>query len=338
MIITQSPFDASGSFEPPLTAPEQGEFGNLSNSFNTCVTSLHAARRKGERLGARNGTKRHLESMLREAGDVRRAHEVRVCCSKFGVKTCGTHVLRYMPTSRCGHLACPDCAQWRQRRAEKRILPRLRQYANSNPHLRVGFVTLTKKSSFENMRKIYGDLNADFARLRRRVRWNRYVAAGVKVFDTTFSYDHGWHVHIHAIVFLRDFYPQDQLAVDWCSVTGGAGVVVDIRAVTELESGLRELIKYMVKPADVVKLDAARIKEFDDMRGRRTLDAFGELYGLKLDEDDDLGAEDESDEFAEGSPCPHCSEPIFSAFMDRETLEGMLRGEKVYRGSVSSVH
>jgi hypothetical protein len=217
-------------------------------------------------------------------------------------------------------------------------LPRLRQYANSNPHLRVGFVTLTKKSSFENMRKIYGDLNADFARLRRRVRWNRYVAAGVKVFDTTFSYDHGWHVHIHAIVFLRDFYPQDQLAVDWCSVTGGAGVVVDIRAVTELESGLRELIKYMVKPADVVKLDAARIKEFDDMRGRRTLDAFGELYGLKLDEDDDLGAEDESDEFAEGSPCPHCSEPIFSAFMDRETLEGMLRGEKVYRGSVSSVH
>ncbi len=328
-----SPLIAASRAQHPLRSNETVNFGSLSNSFNTCRTSeqqssaqgyVQRALKTAQTLQDRKLTQKKLASLLTDADLTERAADVRRCCSKYLVKTCGRHVIERVPTYRCRHRLCPCCAHERTQTAVRRMMPRLSAFAASQPHLRAALLTLTVKSSFDPLETHYAMQRAWFKKLRRSKKWKQYVAAGIVAFDTTFDDQKGWHLHMHALVFLRDYYPQKLIAEQWKKITLGFGLVVDIRAVDELKNGVVEVLKYAMKPADVAEMGVQQVKEFEAMRRKRMFESFGELVGLKLPDDDETDGVD--DGACDGEICPCCGDPLFHIFMTHDDLQRQLRG------------
>lgn len=60
----------------------------------------------------------------------------------------------------------------------------------------------------------------------------------------------GWHVHRHLIVSMR-YLPQIVLSTLWDWATKGEGIIVDIRAPTNADEGVRETLKYTTKAWEI---------------------------------------------------------------------------------------
>jgi hypothetical protein len=114
------------------------------------------------------------------------------------------------------------------------------------------------------------------------------------------------------MLLLKDYIPQNLLSDAWQDITTDS-MIVDIRRVDNLATGLVECIKYPFKPADLSKLGKSQIQEMLDLKGERLGMSFGCLFGIEMD--DGIEAELNSDysEFVEetkvleiGDHCPIC--------------------------------
>jgi hypothetical protein len=278
-------------------------------------------------MGVKRKTKAHLANLLLEAGAFDEAADVRRCCAKYGYLTCGRHIHRRIPTYRCRFVLCPDCACERQLRAHRRLLPVLRDYQRRHPYDVPVMITLTVKSSDEALLSLHKQFKHWFRKLRRSVRWKHRIRAGVCGFEVTYSAAHGWHYHCHVLAFRKVWFPQDELAAQWQRVTGGAGVIVDIREVAgrDVGNGLSEVLKYALKPADVAVLGVQQVRDYLAMKGARFGETVGGLVNWQLeDEADDAG---ETDELTVGSPCPDCGEPLHFETSSRADMEAIMAGQ-----------
>jgi hypothetical protein len=322
---------AEGVFSPYKPLPNDGPTSTESTgstSLDTCALlsrfeEQKTLKRTAERLKNRSATKEKLFSLYRSSGLVDESDKLSRCCSKFGVLTCGNHIIRSYPTDRCHLPLCPDCATYRQRRAYKRLFPKFAQFASVNQKDRAVLVTLTIKDSKENLLDIHSFIKKSFRKLRQMKRWQSHIRGGIASFELTISENKEWHYHIHILALRKSFarYEQADLTEDWRRATSGKGFIVDIRAVRELQSGFREVLKYQFKPLDVEKnrFDADKLKQFVDLcRRKRLAESFGSFFGFDFEDEE---SEFESEILEAGSPCPKCFQPLEFLLMKRADLE-----------------
>jgi hypothetical protein len=292
-----------------------------------CLTTVDFQEQKrqlrtAERLQNRSSTKKKLFSLYRSAGLVDESDKLKRCCSKFGVWTCGNHIIRSFPTERCRLPLCPDCALFRQKRAYKRLFPKFAQFASVNQKDRAVLVTLTLKNSKDSLLDIHSFIKKSFRKLRQMKRWRSHIRGGIASFELTISESGEWHYHIHILALRASFarYEQADLTEDWRRATSGKGFIVDIRAVRELQSGFREVLKYQFKPLDVEKnrFDADKLKQFVDLcRRKRLAESFGSFFGFDFIDDSEF----EGETLEAGSSCPKCNLPLEFLLMKRADLE-----------------
>jgi hypothetical protein len=286
---------------------------NISDvSFSVFDQYLVKQLRSSERLSDRNKCRELFEKKLRKFGFIEQADRLKKCCANFTALVCENgHSFHAVPDYRCSLPFCPNCWITKSHRELQRTLPKFLQAIKNDPSLIVAFNTVTIKS--DNERSLINGcrkLKKDFKDLRRQKVWKNCVGGFGRI-ENTFKKNVGWHPHLHSILLLKNYIPQNALSDAWNDVTKDS-MVVDIRTVHDVAKGLIEAIKYPFKPADLNKLGKKQIKEMIEMKGERLGVSFGVLFGLEVD--DDLEETNmEYTEFIEatkvleiGDPCPIC--------------------------------
>jgi hypothetical protein len=269
--------------------------------------------RASEALVDRLEVKSLIITKLLKFGFLEAADKLKRCSENYKALVCGSgHTYRAIVDYRCHLPFCPDCSRVKANRELARILPKIHQALKDDPSLIVAFNTLTLKSDKKrNLQAGCKEIKESFKALRKRKIWKNCVG-GVGRIENTASKKFGWHPHLHSILLLKDYIPQKSLSDAWHGITKDS-MVVDIRSVHHIASGLVETIKYPFKPSDILKLGKSQIKEMIDLKGERLGLSFGVLFGIEVDDDilDDL--KDEYSEFNEetktleiGDSCPIC--------------------------------
>ena len=265
--------------------------------------------------------KHRLVSLLAAAGYDELAHSVADCCTKFRALVCGNgHVFNPIPTHRCWYRLCPDCARRRQKRAFARVYPRFAELKKRHPRDRLVLLTLTIKSSHDTLRTVVRLFKCWFANLRRSVAWKERIRAAVAGFEVTYNRENGWHFHVHVLALRKAWWAQHALAEQWFQITGGHGQVVDIREVRGLKGGLREVLKYVHKPADLEEWTPEQITQFNQLSRVKFSETYGALRGLRVEDDVDLASGGDMRELRACDPCPECGGVLALVGLSRELL------------------
>ncbi len=331
----------------PQMLPRQQSVALLDTAREQlCRNSTYERKRK---LSKRLRTKARLAALLDAAGRPALASSVRFCCAFYAALRCGNgHAHRVTPTHRCGYGLCVDCARRRASRAFARLLPIVEGFMRAYQHDRLVLVTLTVRSSFEHLETHHHALKRHFRNFRRTKHWRHRIRGGIAGFEPTYNDAHGWHYHLHALCLRKVYYSKEELAADWRKATKGEGFIVDIKEVTDVRSGLVETLKYIFKPANLEAWNVDQVREFNDLtmypdgrkRNIRFSESFGEMYGLKVesDEDDELAPEEAALDI--GSPCPDCGESLDAVYLTREEFEAARTADVLIRvrGKPETVH
>jgi hypothetical protein len=309
-----------------LSKPEATAARRDSFSFNTVAQMnisdveaevfnryLSKQLKRSARLSERLATKKLFEKKLRKYGFDDEADKLKKCSANFTSLVCENgHSFRPIVDYRCHLPFCPDCWENKSHRELSRNLPKFLQALKDDPSLLVVFNTLTLRSdNGRNLRDGCRELKKDFRKLRKRDVWENCVGGFGRI-ENTYSKKFNWHPHIHSVLLLKDFIPQKALSEAWHGVTGDS-MVVDIRRVHDVASGLVECIKYPFKPSDLKKLGKDQIQEMLNLKGERLGLSFGVLFGIETDDDIEATLESDYGEFIEetkvleiGDCCPIC--------------------------------
>jgi hypothetical protein len=306
-------------------AVNTGGFTSLDNcSITEHFNSYQRKLKSLDTFTKRDEMRARLVKLYQTLGKNHDAQKLQACCQRFGVLTCGRHPSNVYPTERCRVPLCPDCAVFRQKRAFKRLFPKIRGFTRTHKTDLPVLITLTVKNSSVNLLDIHRSFKSAFKKLRRLKRWKQHIRGGIASFELTVSASGEWHYHAHIFAFRksRERYEQADLCADWEKSNSGAGSVVDIRAIRSLESGFREVVKYTFKPLDLMKnkFDAAKLLQFYELSKRsRLAESFGEFYGFDVDRDNERDKpKTETDSF-----CPKCGDLLRFEFVTRRELVNM---------------
>ncbi len=300
--------------------------------------------RRSQRLEERRLCKKLFERKLRKYGFIVEADKLKKCSANFRALVCENgHSFRPIVDYRCHLPFCPDCWEAKSRRELCRNLPKFLQALKDDPSLIVAFTTLTLKSDSEReLRDGNRQIKTAFRKLRRRDMWSECVGGFGRI-ENTFKKNVGWHPHLHSIVLLKNYLPQNLLSDAWLEITGDS-MIVDIRRVIDLASGLVEAIKYPFKPADLKHLGKPQIDEMLEAKGERLGVSFGVLFGIEIDDaanDEILDADyaefiEETKTLQIGDPCPICSTKLdlidftaegYAKFLGNLPIESRTRGK-----------
>lgn len=302
MIFTAQDF-RSGKQNPSATIP-------LVHTDAQIVNSKKKRKSKAQRFAERQHTKNALADLYVQAGLKSEAGLIRSCCTHFTVLTCGRHEAKRIPNARCYLRACPDCAEWRGGRLYRKLSAGFAELMRRHPNDQLIFITLTLKHSNTSLKVQFRRVQSAFAKLRRRNIWKDSIRAAFSSFEPTVSKGL-WHPHIHILALRSKWIEQAELSAVWEKITGDS-FIVDIRPVRKLEEGLREVLKYTLKPADVSSFTPSLLRQFHELKSAKLAGTYGELRGLDLDSD-----LDEPLRLFEGNCCPECGGILFDVRMSR---------------------
>jgi hypothetical protein len=271
--------------------------------------------------------KGHLLACLQEIQADTLVEKVERCCIEFRVLGCENgHLWNAVPMERCGYRLCPDCARWRQGRAFHRVFPALEVLHQRYTTDRWVLITLTAQSSDDPLPVVVKRFKKWFGKLRRTKDWQHAIRGAVAGFECVYHPGQGWHFHAHILASRMAWWDQADIAASWQRVSGGEGQIVDIRAVKDLQSGVAETLKYVMKPANLWEWGSVQVAEFNALGRTKLRECYGELRGLvgEIDGDgeDQLGMEPEEVPLVEGEPCPDCGLPLTARWVSREVLYG----------------
>lgn len=178
----------------------------------------------------------------------------------------------------CHDRFCTPCNVSRAHRLASRVAELC---ANRN----VRFVTLTLKHNPDPLSNRLAFLLRSFRTLRHHRIWTRHVRGGVAFIEVKRNLDTGcWHPHIHALVE-GSYFPKQDLATDWYSITGDS-YVVHIARPKRLTDVSRYVAKYITKP-----LDAHTLHDHDSLteaiaalHRKRLCTTFGTWRGYPLND------------------------------------------------------
>ena len=228
--------------------------------------------------------------MLRETGNDDLADILQKCEQPLALVCicCGG---RKVVETRCKKRWCPVCA--RKLAAEK-----VARYKGVIDHMISPlFVTLTERSSENAFAAIRG-LRKSFSRFRRTRWWNSLeIAGGVIGMEITWT-KNGFHPHIHALVdcpwlAIETRKPQPgmrkeevkllcqqaqrELSMAWAKCLDQEQAIVWVGRAKEGTE--REVLKYSVKPAELIKMGEKAGEIIRAMIGVRLVSGFGSCYG-----------------------------------------------------------
>jgi plasmid rolling circle replication initiator protein Rep len=311
-------------------------------SDNTTGTRRHKAKQKtySERLADRNRTKRALVRLLDESGDFEQADKVKSCGAKFSVVTCGEHILSRQAHFRCSFRFCPFCAGRRSQKFVDKYFPltslfirRYSEFTGQTGRVTPCHLTLTQAHRIgETYKETRKRLLENFKKLNRNKFWNEHFAGALVAVESTLSNDGSHHAHLHLIAFRRSFFDVTLLRDEYLKITGDSHVL-RLDEITDLQAGLKEVIKYSVKPQDIEKFSVEDLKQLLETKGAKNLFAIGEFakFCAKYKQTDDEKAEfavektdlalrDDDGEFIDWKCCPHCGKSVYEVPLTVENL------------------
>lgn len=160
------------------------------------------------------------------------------------VREIETGMIRVQSNS-CRLRWCPVCAEARA----NIIAHSCREFFGKQSSVR--FLTLTQKRSELSLREQIARIKKSFAKFRRCSGWLKGVTGCTWFLQIKPSCGgKWWHVHLH-ILLTGSYIPQDWLSEKWLEVTGDSRIV-DIRFVDELDSALRDVVRYAGRPANLL--------------------------------------------------------------------------------------
>jgi hypothetical protein len=293
----------------PATRPSHRRSRRASTSLDTRTRSV----------------KGHLLDCLREIGAENLVEKLERCCTEFRVLGCQNgHWWNPVPMERCGYRLCPDCAAWRQARAFHRVFPALQELQQRHPRDRMVLITLTAQSSEDPLPVVVKRFKKWFAKLRRTKDWQRAIRGAAVGFECVYHPGQGWHFHAHILASRMAWWEQADIAASWQRVSMGLGQIVDIRAVRDLQKGVAETLKYVMKPTNLWDWGPEQVRQFNALGRTKLRECYGELRGLvgeiDGDGDDQIGLEPEEVPLVEGQACPACGLPLTAHWLSREAL------------------
>ncbi len=277
-----------------------------------------------QRLEKKQKTKETLILLLEKIGEKDLAERLRVCSSKWSTISCGTHVISRRPHHRCEFRLCSFCASRRSRKIQTKYLPLLNEFLRIGKRSTPVHLVLTQAHRRgETLNESKARLMSSFGKLKRREFWQNHFYGGIYAFEATIS-DGLYHSHLHVLAFRRRFFDVSILRAEWRKITGDSHVL-RLDKISDIESGLREVVKYISKPLDIEKFSPKHLREMLELRGQRMFGAFGlfSKFCRTFDASDIEGksGDEENYGFCEGDACPICSKPLFEMIL---TVKGLI--------------
>jgi plasmid rolling circle replication initiator protein Rep len=296
---------------------------------------------RSERARARLKTKTKLVALATELKAGKLAGKLSKCSSMRNFLTCGTHEHRKLISLRCQFRLCPYCAERRSRDLFRQYLPVVLAFLKNNRAQAVHLVLTQPQKQNETAKQSRDRLMKAFGKLTRREFFKEHFKGGIWSIEPKLAKDKDgvYHTHLHILAFRTKQFAiktgNNPLGDLWKAVGGGENFY--LRPITDIERGLKEVLKYVAKPLDIDRFTSDNLREFLQMKGARFVDTFGEFRkfssGFEADEDEDA-AERKDCELVEGSPCPDCSQPLFEMSMNEDQyIKFLERLEAVPRGS-----
>jgi len=187
---------------------------------------------------------------------------------------------------RCKSRLCPFCARFRS----AHVADQMQALVDVMTHPR--HLVLTVHSRPAPLTEQLADLRNWFAKFRRTPFWRKNVSTGVYTIEVTKNSDTGlWHPHLH-ILFDGKYLPFKVIQQLWHEITAGSEIVW-IEEVYNRQGAVRELCKYIGKPAKSKAWTHADIREYAlAIRGTRMVQTFGKRPPKPIvDEDPNTPAE-----------------------------------------------
>ncbi len=289
------------------------------------TTSKHFLKRKkrkkiSETLAVKRKSRLELVKYLNQLGELNYADSMSKCGSRWSVMSCGEHIASKIPFHRCNIRFCPSCSNRRSAKFVKKYIPYVSAFLKQNSRFKPCLLTLTQvKFVGESKKDARERILKSFKKVIRRKFFNEYFAGGIWACELTES-ESGNHCHLHIFIFRRKFIDEKLLKSEWAKVSPGAKNL-NIKLIDGLESGLREVIKYISKPIPADNLTLDSVKQVLELKGLRMLDTFGEFRafcrGFELPEDENADIEAGKQEFVVGEccPCEGCGKPLFERIL-----------------------
>jgi len=193
------------------------------------------------------------------------------------------------------HLLCPLCAIRRGAKYLAAYLPKYEQVIRDNKKIKAYMVTFTVKNGDDlaervnHLQKSYRAMLKDARNYNYGKKGYKYVEA-CKAFGGVFSTEvkrgknsNSWHPHLHMVWLCEEVPDFNKLAVEWKQYTGDSHVVDVSAFFGDPVSSFSEVFKYALKFSDMTPEDTWIA--YDVLKGKRLIDNFGLLRGIKVDED-----------------------------------------------------
>jgi hypothetical protein len=279
-------------------------------------------------------TKRNLVELLHSIGEHEQADKLNLCGSRFRVVTCGSHIVARTPYEKCDFRLCPFCAARRaQKFAEKYArLSTLFMRRCGSPVTPVHLTLTQSQRAGESYPTARKRLLTNFKKLTRRNFWKEHFAGALVSVESTKPAAESWHVHLHLTAFRRSFFDTEKLRSEWLAVTGDSHVL-RLDKIENLGDGLRETIKYAVKPSDIHGLTGDDLRQLLLTKGAKNIFAIGEFAKFCAEYEmtdaeraefepkkQDLTRRDDDGEALGLVSCPSCGGELFEVNLSAEKL------------------
>jgi hypothetical protein len=317
-------FSASAGRKLPGQSNLAGQLAYVHSGRTTAHFLKRKKRKKmSETLAVKRKSRLEIVKYLIDLGELNYADSMSKCGSRWSVMSCGEHIASKIPFHRCNIRFCPSCANRRPAKFVKKYIPYVSAFLKQNSRFKPCLLTLTQvKLVEESKRDARERILKSFKKIIRRKFFNEYFAGGIWACEVTES-DSGNHCHLHIFIFRRKFVDEKLLKSEWAKVSPGAKNlnIKLINGKDGIESGLREVIKYISKPIPADDLTLDSVKQVLELKGLRMLDTFGEFRAFcrdyELPEDNTPEIEAGKHEFVTGEccPCEGCDKPLFERIL-----------------------
>lgn len=325
------PFPAvSSALKPSLPSYfNNKQYLRVDAQSDNRVKSKKRKRLLSEKLSNYYQTRTRLSRLYSELGNQKKSDKLYKCSSFFNVLTCGSHIIGKTASFRCNNRLCPDCASRRSNRLFSEYEPIVNAYLGENPDLSLLHLILTQvQKSDETIKQARQRLVGAIKRLVDRKFWRNAFSGSLNSYEFTISKrtdsSGAIHYHAHLLVFcklsrvernkrwLSDFRDV------WSDVSRGENKNLKVVPVTNLQSSIREILKYIVKPSDIKRFSTAHLAQIEELHKHKMVATTGEFHKfVKLYRQREKLPEPESEavELSVGDACPVCQKPLYEQQM-----------------------
>jgi hypothetical protein len=261
--------------------------------------------------------------MLSKLGRDDEAERMNRCCEKFGIVTCGRHIVARYPTYRCENRLCPFCAERRSKRLIAKYLPIVLAYAkvfkaNHSEGLPCHLVLTLAHRKGETPKMMRKRLWDNFVELRKTDLFKSLFDGGLFTIETKKSKDGvGSHVHLHGLIFRFRKLTKEELQMlkdEWFAITGDSWNI-RLDPIFDIRKGLTEVCKYVVKQGLSESMTLSEVRGLVELKGLKMCETFGHKtfrkFAIEFDPDEHEATEPvERFDFVEGDACPKCGETL----------------------------